>query len=75
MFVVDLIRARSREGMTVANAKGSLRGKKSKRSASRESHPLNPQRAGAHAMSEISALCNVDRSTANRATQRARTAG
>jgi hypothetical protein len=31
VFVVDLIRARSREGMTVANAKGSFRGKKPKR--------------------------------------------
>jgi DNA invertase Pin-like site-specific DNA recombinase len=66
-FEADLIRARTREGMAVAKAKGKLRGKQPKLSRSQEAHLVSLHRAGAHATSEIAELFGVARSTGSTA--------
>jgi len=47
-FESDLIRMRTREGMKVAKAKGRLRGKAPKLSATQETHLVELYRAGTH---------------------------
>jgi DNA invertase Pin-like site-specific DNA recombinase len=47
-FEADLIRARTREGMKVAKAKGRLRGKQPKLSPTQEAHLVKLYRAGEH---------------------------
>ncbi|UKA64925.1 recombinase family protein [Arthrobacter sp. FW306-04-A] len=70
-FEADLIRARTREGMAVAKAKGRLRGKKPKLSKAQETHLVSLHRKGAHTTSEIAELFGVARSTVYRAVHRA----
>lgn len=70
-FEADLIRARTREGMAVAKAKGRLRGKKPKLTPRQEIHLVSLWRAGEHTTSELAELFNVGRSTVYRAVQRA----
>ncbi|MGC5627179.1 recombinase family protein [Georgenia sp. Z1344] len=70
-FEADLIRARTREGMAVAKAKGRLRGKKPKLTARQEAHLVSLARAGEYTTSELAELFNVGRSTVYRAIQRA----
>lgn len=70
-FEADLIRARTREGMAVAKAKGRLRGKQPKLSKSQEAHLVSLHRAGEHTTTEIAELFGVARSTVYRAIQRA----
>jgi DNA invertase Pin-like site-specific DNA recombinase len=70
-FEVDLARARTREGMAVAKAKGRLRGKQPKLSPKQEAHLVNLWRAGSHTTAELSELFSVARSTVYRAIQRA----
>ena len=55
-FEADLIRARTREGMRVAKAKGRLRGKRPKLSRCRKLHLVELYRAGAHTVSELEEL-------------------
>jgi Resolvase, N terminal domain len=50
-FEADLIRARTREGMKVAKAKGRLRGKQPKLTPPHEAHLVALYRAGEHAVS------------------------
>ena len=47
-FESDLIRARTREGMQVAKAKGRLRGKQPKLSKLQEAHVVSLYKAGEH---------------------------
>ena len=62
---------RTREGMKVARARGRLRGKQPKLSASQEAHLAALHRAGSHTSSELAELFSVARSTVYRAIQRA----
>jgi DNA invertase Pin-like site-specific DNA recombinase len=71
-FEGDLIRARTREGMKVAKAKGRLRGKKPKLSPTQEAHLVELHANGEHTMSEIAELFSVGRSTVYRALERSR---
>src|SRR3954471_12934609 len=70
-FEADLIRARTREGMKVAKAKGRLRGKQPKLTPTQEAHLVELHRAGTHTGAELSELFSVARSTVYRALQRA----
>lgn len=74
-FEGDLIRARTREGMKVAKAKGRLRGKPPKLSPAQESHLVKLHEAGEHSMYEIAELFSVARSTVYRALERAKRIG
>jgi len=69
-FDADLIRARTREGMAIANAPGKLRGRKPKLTASQEKHLVQLHRTGAHTTSAIAELFGVGQSTVCRAIQR-----
>jgi DNA invertase Pin-like site-specific DNA recombinase len=70
-FEADLIRARTREGMAVAKAKGRLRGKQPKLSTKQEAHLVSVHRAGMHTTVELAELFSVARSTVYRAIKRA----
>jgi len=71
-FEADLVRARTREGMAVARAKGRLRGKQPKLRPSQESHLVQLYRAGDHTIGELEELFGVTRSTVYRAVARGR---
>lgn len=71
-FEADLIRARTREGMAVARAKGRLRGKQPKLSPIQEAHLVRLHLSGEHTTAEIAELFGVARSTVYRAIDRAR---
>jgi DNA invertase Pin-like site-specific DNA recombinase len=58
-FEADLIKMRTREGMKVARARGRLRGKQPKLSASQEAHLAALHRAGPHTSSELAELFSV----------------
>jgi DNA invertase Pin-like site-specific DNA recombinase len=70
-FKADLIRARTREGMAVAKAKGRLRGKQPKLSPVQERHLVDLYRRGTHTTTEIVEVFKVARFTVYRAIQRA----
>jgi len=72
-FEADLIRARTREGMKVAKAKGRLRGKQPKLSPTQEAHLVKLYRAGEHTVSELEELFGITHSTVYRAIRRAET--
>ncbi len=69
-FESDLIRARTREGMAVAKAKGRLRGKQPKLSTHQRKHLLGLVDAGQHTRVEIAELMGVSRTTVYREIQR-----
>ncbi len=69
-FEFDLIRARTREGMLVAKAKGHLRGKQPKLSTAQQRHLMEVHSAGTHSTAELAELFNVARSTIYRTVQR-----
>ena len=73
-FESDLIRARTREGMQVAKAKGRLRGKQPKLSKLQEAHVVSLYKAEEHTTAEIAELFKVARSTVYRIVQRTRPA-
>lgn len=70
-FEADLIRARTREGMKVAKAKGRLRGKSPKLTTRQEAHLVQLHAADEHTVGELAELFSVGRSTVYRALQRA----
>ena len=69
-FESDLIRARTREGMQVAKAKGHLRGKQPKLSVPQQKHLIEVHNAGLNSSAELAELFNVARSTVYRTIQR-----
>ena len=71
-FEADLIRARTREGMAVARAKGRLRGKSPKLSPRQEAHLVALHAAGEHTIGELAELFGVGRATVYRVLDRAR---
>ncbi len=70
-FEADLIRARTREGMATAKAKGRQRGKQPKLSTTQEAHLVSVHRARTHTTAELAELVAVARSTVYRAIKRA----
>ena len=72
-FEADLARARTREGMAVAKAKGRLRGKQPKLKPHQEAHLAKLWHDGSHTTLELADLFGVARSTVYRAIQRAAT--
>lgn len=73
-FEADLARARTREGMALAKAKGRLRGKQPKLKPTREAQLVALWQAGNHTTLELAEMFDVARSTVYRAIQRAGTA-
>ena len=73
-FEADLIRARTREGMAIARAKGHLRGKQPKLTRRQEAHLVELHAAGDTTSRELAELFGVARSTVYRAIERARAA-
>ncbi|MCA1699055.1 MAG: recombinase family protein, partial [Actinobacteria bacterium] len=71
-FEADLIRARTREGMKVAKAKGRLRGRAPKLTPRQEAHLVQLYTAGEHTTGELAELFGVARSTVYRAVDRSR---
>ena len=69
-FESDLIRARTREGMQIAKAKGRLRGRQPKLSPAQEKHLVALHHGGKHTSAEIAELFGVARSTVYRIVQR-----
>lgn len=72
-FEADLIRARTREGMAIAKAKGRLKGKKPKLSQAQQAHLVRLHEEGEHTSGEIAELFGVARSTVYRTLARGRT--
>lgn len=70
-FEGDLIRARTKEGMRVAKAKGRLRGRAPKLSPKIEAHLVAEYRSGNYTVAELSEQFGVTRSTVYRAVERA----
>jgi DNA invertase Pin-like site-specific DNA recombinase len=71
-FEADLIRARTREGMKIAKAKGRLRGKRPKLTPRQEAHLVALHAAGEHTTTELAELFSVARATVYRAIERDR---
>lgn len=69
-FEADLTRARTREGLAVAKAKGRLRGKQPKLKPTQEAHLVKLWHGGDHTTLELAELFNVSRATVYRAIQR-----
>ncbi len=73
-FEADLIRARTREGMAIAKAKGRLRGGAPKLSAAQHRHLVELHTAGTHTGAELAELFGVARSSIYRAIARSQPA-
>ncbi len=71
-FEVDLLRMRTREGMTIARANGRLKGKAPKLNARQRAHVLGLARTGDHTIAERAELFSVSRATIYREIARAR---
>jgi DNA invertase Pin-like site-specific DNA recombinase len=69
-FESDLIRARTREGMQLAKAKGKLRGRQPKLSVAQQELLVDVHARGTHTTAELAALFGVSRATVYRAIQR-----
>ncbi|WP_237203443.1 recombinase family protein [Rothia endophytica] len=69
-FEADLIRARTKEGMAIAKAKGKLKGKQPKLSPAQRKHLLSIAPQGEHTQSELAELFNVSRTTIYRELKR-----
>ncbi|NRD10091.1 recombinase family protein [Rathayibacter agropyri] len=70
-FEGDLIRARTREGMQIAKAKGKLRGRQPKLSPKIEAYLVAEYRSGNYTVAELAQQFDVTRSTVYRAVDRA----
>jgi DNA invertase Pin-like site-specific DNA recombinase len=74
-FEVDLLRMRTREGMAVARAKGKLRGKQPKLSATQQRELARMAGTGEYTIADLAEVFTVSRATAYRTLQRSPAAG
>lgn len=74
-FEADLIRARTREGMRAAKAKGKLRGKKPKLTPATEGHLVAEFHSGEYSVNELARRYAVGVATVYRAVERANKGG
>lgn len=70
-FEVDLLRARTKEGMAVAKAKGKLRGKQPKLSTKQQRELVRMHRTGDYTITDLAEVFAVSRTTIHRTLQRA----
>lgn len=70
-FEANLIKARTKEGMAVAKAKGRLKGKKPKLPPNQERRLVELFHAGGHSVGELAEDFGVSRATVYRAVERA----
>lgn len=70
-FECDLIRARTREGMEVAKAKGRLKGGKPKLSEGQSRHLVELHQSGQYTSAEVAELMGISRATLYRTLRRA----
>ncbi len=73
-FETDLIRARTREGMAIAKAKGRLKGRVPTLSALQRKQLLRLASEGEHTQAELGELFGVSRATVQRELRRVPTA-
>lgn len=71
-FESDIIRARTREGMAVAKAKGKLKGRQSSVSPAKRKHLIELYEAGQHTQVEIAEIVGLSRATLYRELQKHR---
>ena len=69
-FEADLIRMRTREGMTIARAKGKLRGKQPKLSDRQQRELCRMHATGEYSISDLAELFSVSRPTVYRTRNR-----
>ena len=69
-FESDLIRARTKEGMQIARAKGHLKGRQPKLSTAQQRHLLEVHQAGTHSVQELAELFAIGRATVYRCIER-----
>ncbi len=69
-FELDLIRARTREGMAIAKAKGKLRGRQPKLSKKQQTELLRMYNSGEHTSSDLADIFKVSRATIYRTLKR-----
>lgn len=62
-FEADIIRARTKEGMAVAKAKGKLKGRQSSVSPAKRKHLIELYEAGEHTQVEIAEIVGLSRAT------------
>jgi len=70
-FELDLLQLRTREGMAVARAKGKLKGKPPKLTATQHAELLELHNSGEHTITELAERLSVGRATIYRALDRA----
>lgn len=71
-FESDIIRARTREGIAVAKAKGKLKGRQSSVSPAKRKHLIELYEAGQHTQVEIAEIVGLSRATLYRELQKHR---
>ncbi|MCP3992866.1 MAG: recombinase family protein, partial [Actinomycetia bacterium] len=69
-FELDLIRARTREGMAIAKAKGKLRGRQPKLSKKQQAELVRMYNGGEHTSSDLADIFKVSRATIYRTLKR-----
>lgn len=69
-FEADLIRMRTREGMSIARSKGKLKGKKPKLSPRRQAELRRMYETGSYSISDLAEVFDVSRPTVYRVLQR-----
>lgn len=69
-FEVDLLRARTREGMAIARAKGKLKGRQPKLNPKQRTELQRMHKSGEHTISDLAEVFNISRPTVYRTIRR-----